>query len=265
MEFLRWGTGPRSLLFIGGGPGSSLPTGLSTRMSRRWFDPFLEAGYAVWVVTRRRNMRRGHTISDMAADYEQVINEAFGGHVDVLVGESFGGMVAQHLAARTGPTFGHVALVVSAAEVSEWGRAVDARLAAAIARGDRVGTGMAFAEYALPGDRGRWLRRLVGPWMGRSLLSGRRYPASDLLVETEAEMTFDARADLARIRAPVLLLCGDRDRFFPQDVVDETVAMIPHSTLVTYEGKGHMAAGSSARVARDVLAFVDRDGCSQTG
>ena len=174
-------------------------------------------------------------------------------------------MVAQHLAARAGPMFGHVALVVSAAEVSAWGKAVDSRLAAAIARGDRVGTGMAFAEYVVPGERGRWLRRLVGPWIGRSLLSGKSFPTSDLLIETEAEMSFDARADLANIRAPVVLLCGDRDRFFPPDLVDQTVALIPRSTLVRYEGKGHMAVASSSRVAHDVLAFVDREGKGQTG
>ena len=258
MEFLTWGTGPRTLLFIQGGPGSALPAGVSARVTQRWFDPFLEAGYAMWIVTRRRNMPPGHTVADMAGDFAEVISDEFGGHVDLLVGESYGGMVAQHLAGRAGVTFGHVALVASAAEVSEWGRAVDSRLAAAIARGDRVGTGMAFTEYVLPAERSRWLRRLVGGWMGRSLLSGKHYSASDLLVETEAEMSFDARPDLPLIPAPVLLVCGDRDRFFRPDVVDQTVAMIPDCTLVRYEGKGHLAVASSRRVPQDVLDFVGR-------
>ena len=258
MEFLTWGAGPKTLLFIQGGPGSALPTGLSARVSQRWFDPFLDAGYAVWIVTRRRNMPPGHTVADMAGDYAGMISEEFGGHVDLLVGESFGGMVAQHLAGRTGVTFGHVALVASVAGVSAWGKTVDSRLAAAIARGDRVGTGMAFTEYVLPGERSRWLRRLVGGWMGRSLLSGKSYPASDLLVETEAEMSFDARPVLPLIAAPVLVVCGDRDRFFLPDVVDGTVSTIPDCTLDRYEGKGHVAVASSRRVPRDVLAFVSR-------
>ena len=45
--------------------------GCSSRMSRRWFDPFVEAGYAIWHVTRRRNMPAGHSIEDMADDYAQ--------------------------------------------------------------------------------------------------------------------------------------------------------------------------------------------------
>ena len=44
-------------------------------MSRRWFDPFVEAGYAIWYVTRRRNMPTGHSIEDMADDYAHVISE----------------------------------------------------------------------------------------------------------------------------------------------------------------------------------------------
>ena len=71
MEFLTWGAGPKTLLFIQGGPGSALPTGMSARVSQRWFDPFVDAGYAVSIVTRRRNMPPGHTVADMAGDYDR--------------------------------------------------------------------------------------------------------------------------------------------------------------------------------------------------
>jgi pimeloyl-ACP methyl ester carboxylesterase len=118
---------------------------------------------------------------------------------------------------------------------------------------------MAFAEYAIPGERGRWIRRLVGPLVANSLLSGKNYPPGDLLVETEAEMSFDSQRVLSRIEVPVMLLCGDRDRFFPQDVVDATVRLIPNCTLVRYAGHGHMKVATSRRVAHEVLAFVNRN------
>lgn len=256
MEFLTWGAGPKTLMFIPGGPGSSIPDGLMARMSRRWFDPFVQAGYAIWFVTRRRNMPKGHTVADMADDYAHVISADLGGRVDVVVGESYGGMIAQYLAARHGESWRHLAIVVAAAEVSDWGKDVDSRLSSALARADRTGVGMAFAEYAIPGERGRWIRRLIGPWLGRSLLSGKNYPPGDLLVETQAELSFDSRSALPQIEAPVMLLCGDRDRFFPQDVVDETVRLIPDCTHVRYEGQGHMKVATSRSVAHDVLAFV---------
>jgi pimeloyl-ACP methyl ester carboxylesterase len=227
-------------------------------VSRRWFEPFVEAGYAPWLVTRRRNMPAGHTIADMADDYAQVIADELGGRVDLVVGESFGGMVAQYLAARHGARCGCVAVVIAAAEVSQWGKEVDSRLAAAIARGDAAGVGAAFAEYALPGERSGWARRLVGRWIGRSLVSGTHYPPSDLLVETEAELSYDSRPVLPDIDLPVVMLCGDSDRFFLREVVEETARLIPDCTLVWYEGQGHLKVGTSKRVPQDILAFVNR-------
>ena len=259
MEFLTWGSGPKALLFIPGGPGSAIPKGMMSQMSRPWFDPFVEAGYAIWLVTRRRNMPTGHSFAYMADDYAHVISEELGGRVDLVVGESYGGMIAQYLAALHGESWGHLAIVVAAAQVSDWGKEVDSRLSSALARGDTVGFGMAFAEYLLPSERSRWARRLAGPWIGRGLLSGKHYPPADLLIEIEAEMSFDSRPALPRIEAPVVLLCGDRDRFFPIDVVEETVQLIPDCTLVRYEGQGHMKVATSRRVAHDVLAFVNRN------
>ena len=246
------------MLFLPGGPGSAVPDGLLSGTSRRWFDPFVDAGYAVWMVTRRRHMPEGHTIEDMADDYARVISDELGGHVDLVVGESFGGMIAQYLVALHGDLVGHAAIVIAAAEVSEWGKEVDARLAAALAKGDRTGVGMAFAEYALPGERSRWARRLIGPLIARGLLSGKSYPASDLAVEVAAELSFDARPVLPRITLPVLLVSGDCDRFFPKEVVEETARLIPDCTVVWHEGKGHMKVGASRRVPGEVLAHVGR-------
>ena len=119
--------------------------------------------------------------------------------------------------------------------------------------------GAAFAEYVLPGERSRWVRRLIGPFIGRSLLSGKNYPTEDLLVEVEAEMAFDARAELPHIEVPVVLVCGDRDRFYPIELVEETHRLIPNCSLVRYQGQGHVKVGTSRRVPHDVLAFVNRN------
>lgn len=256
MEYVSWGTGPRTLLYIGGGPGSSVPSGRSLRRSQQWFAPFTTAGYTVWHVTRRRNMPRGHTVADVADDYGQVISDELGGRADLVIGVSYGGMVAQHLAAQHGDHLGHVAVVSAAAEVKASCREVDGRIADAVARGDHAGAGSAFAEYVLPGQRTRWVRRLLGPVVARMVVTGRAYPPSDVLVECESEVTFDARPVLPGIRVPVVLLCGDRDQFFAWDVVEETAALIPASALVRYEGRGHGWVTSTKQVPPEVLAFV---------
>lgn len=256
MDYVTWGSGPKTLICIQGGPGSAVPKGLALRASQRWFEPFVRAEYTVWTITRRRNMPSKHGVADIADDYAQVITEVFGGRVDLVLGVSYGGMIGQYLAAQHGACLSHLAIVAAAAQVNDWGREVDSRLAAAIGRDDPRGVGAAFAEYVLPSERSRWVRRLVAPWIGRSMLSGKSYPPGDLLVETQAEIAFDSRSVLSRIDVPVVLLCGDRDQFFPAEVVEETVRLIPHCTHVTYPGKGHMRVASSRRVAHDVLAHL---------
>lgn len=259
MEYLTWGSGPKTLLFIQGGPGSAIPkSGMLLRMIRRRQDPYAKAGYAVWMVTRRRHMPAGHTIADMADDYAQLIRQEFGGRVDVVVGVSYGGLIGQYLAAFHPGSFGHIALVgAAAAAVPDWVADADSRYGAALARGDTAGAGTVIAEYLLSGKPPRWARRLIGPLFGRLMFAGFDPPPGDILVESQAEKTFDSRAVLPRIQAPVLLICGDRDRAIPRDVVEETAKLIPGCTLIWHKG-GHSGVGSSPRVAHDVLAFVNR-------
>ncbi len=256
MEYVTWGRGAKSLLFVQGGPGSVVPHGLLRGLFRREFDPYLDAGYAVWIVTRRRNMPPSYSSADMADDYAQVIAEEFGGRIDLVVAKSFGGMIGQDLAARHPNSLGHIALVATAAELSAWGKDVDHRMAAAVAAGDLGGAGTVLAEYVIPGPRTRWLRELLGPGVGRRVLGRPGCPPADVLTEARAGLTFDARAVLPLIRPPVLLLCGGRDAFFPRTVAEETARLIPDCTLIVYERWGHLRAGSSRRVPRDVLAFV---------
>ncbi|TFV67056.1 UNVERIFIED_ORG: alpha/beta hydrolase [Bacillus sp. AZ43] len=257
MEYLTWGSGPRTLLSIQGGPGSFLPTGSLARMLVRLHRPLVAAGFTVWIVTRRRHMPAGHGIADMADDYAQLIADEFGGRVDLVVGESYGGLVAQHLAARHPGSLSRVALVIAGCEVSAWGKDVDSRLAAALARRDPTACGMAFGEYVLPDERLRPLRRVLAPLVGRALFAEEQCPPADVLTELRAELAFDSRDVLPAIAVPVLMISGSRDRFFPPAVIDETAALIPDCRVVRYRGKGHLGAGTDKRVARDLLAFAD--------
>jgi pimeloyl-ACP methyl ester carboxylesterase len=101
----------------------------------------------------------------------------------------------------------------------------------------------------------RWMRRLLGPAIGRVLI-GHGIPPQDYLTEQRAEEGFDSRPVLPRIRVPVLLLGGDRDRFFTRDVVEETARLIPECTLIWYRRQGHLRAGTNKRIAQDVLSFM---------
>jgi pimeloyl-ACP methyl ester carboxylesterase len=124
IRYVTWGGGPRSLLFIAG---EEAPTGLTLRMYRWLLRPYVDAGYTVWFVGRRHPMPSDYTVADMGEDYARVITDEFGGRVDLLVGESTGGMIGQYLAADHPESFGSVALVAAAAKPTDAGKDINAR------------------------------------------------------------------------------------------------------------------------------------------
>jgi pimeloyl-ACP methyl ester carboxylesterase len=252
MEYVAWGEGARTLLFIQGGPGSDVPkSALGRRLTRMMFKPYLTAGYSVLSSTRRRHMPDGYTVADMADDYARLVTEELGGKADLVVGESYGGMIAQYLAALHPDRIGQLALVATGSRLSQWSDEVDTRLISALERGDARDAAVVFGEYLLPAPWARMLRRALAP-----LLARRMHPLDDVLVETRADLTYDARPVLPRIRARTLLVCGDRDAFFPRGIIEETASLIPECRVVWKEGKGHVGTIASGHVAADVLAFV---------
>lgn len=258
IEYLAVGEGPRNILWLQGGPGSSLPTGwLLSGSVRRW-RAFRSAGFTVWLLTRRRGMPAGHTVADMAEDLAQVISEEFGGRVDLVVGESYGGMIAQCLAAEHPALVGKVVLSSAAHEVTPLVKAVDLRLAEGLSGGDKRQVGEAMLSYLMPSDRARVLRKGLAPLFGALVgLVGEDASGRDPLVEGLAEQVFDSSDILPKISLPVLVLAGDRDLAFSQEAYRRTAQLIPHCTLIWYEGKGHLRAVASRRVAQDVIAFAN--------
>lgn len=256
MQYAVLGHGRRTILFIPGGPGSEIPTGgLARKGILGQLKPYTEAGFTVWQVCRRRNMPEGHTVADMADDYARFIRDELGGHVDVVIGESYGGMIAIYLAADHAALMGRVVLALAAATITDTGRDLDRRWARARAEGRFSDAGAIALEYLLPGDERAGLRHRLGPLVGR-MFANSHIPPGDLLVEAEAEAAFDARDVLGRITVPVLLLCGDDDQFFTPEIVSATAADIPDCTVVWYEGMGHVRAAMSGRIPRDVLAWI---------
>lgn len=264
MEYIAWGSGPKRLLFIVGGPGSAVPSEREARMAAGSIGPYLDDGYTVWAVTRRRNMPSGYTIADMADDYADVVENELGGRVDVVVAEELGGLIGLHLAADHPGLLDRLALVRTAWGATEWGRDVDGRFGEALGAGRFAEAGAATLEEVVPGALWWWLRRLVGPLIGRWLAS-RDYNLPDVLVEARAERAFDGRGVLPRISLPVVLIAGDKDRIFAKDQVEETARLIPDCTLIRYEGTNGIRTAASRRVPRDVLAFVHRRAPATTG
>ena len=260
MAYVRWGTGPKTLLVIPGGPGNAFPTGgPAPRMFQSQVRPFVEQGYTVWGVVRKQNMPKGHTMADMADDYARLIAGEFGGRVDLVVGQSLGGMVGLYLAARHPDRFGHIAINVAGYEMSEEGKTLDHDFARLLSEGRNGEAGALMIGLMAPGLRVLGVARVLGR-MVRPLMFGETHPyfASDVVVEAEAEVACDAREVLSDIPVPVLLVCGDEDLYFSKEVYEETARLIPDCTLRMYEGIGHVEALRDKRLPQDILDFVGR-------
>lgn len=258
MEYSVVGSGSKTLLFIQGGPGTAVPSPTEMRVMARSVKPYVDDGFTVWAVTRRRGMPSGYTVSEMAEDYARTIRDELGGRVDLVVAEEFGGMIGQQLAADHPELLTHLALVRTAWRITEWGRDSDGRFGEALSSGRFAAAGAALLEEVVPGGRWLWLRRLLGPLVGR-WLAGRAYHLPDVLVEAHAERDFDGRDALPRITAPVVLICGEDDRVFAEADARETVRLVPDGTFIRYAGASGLRAAASPRVPRDVLAFVNRN------
>jgi len=258
MAYVRWGTGPKTLLEIPGGPGNAFPTsGLALRMFQSQVRPFVDNGYTVWDVVRKQNMPKGHTMADMADDYAGLIADELGGRVDLVVGVSFGGMVGFHLAARHPDRFGHIAINVAGYELSEQGKTLDHEFARLLSEGRNAEAGALMLRHLAPSLRVPGIARVLGG-MVVPLMFGETHPyfASDVVIEAEAEVACDAREVLPDISVPVLLVCGDEDPYFSKEVYEETARLIPDCTLRMYEGIGHVGAVTDKRLPQDVLDFV---------
>ncbi|MFO7548079.1 MAG: alpha/beta hydrolase [Acidimicrobiia bacterium] len=258
MAYARWGDGPKTLLVVPGGPGNDVPAAGTVRMMGRSLRPLVENGYTLWMVTRRRGMPEGHTIEDMAADYSELIAAEFDGRVDIVVGISMGGLIGLYLAANHPDRFDRIALVGAAYTVSEQGRRLDYDWATALSQGHRAKAGRMMVEAMLSNSRLRWTAPALGTLMGLVFRPDHDQFASDVMVEADAEVTFDARAVLPRIQVPVLLVNGDKDLYFPTALIAETTRLIPDCTPKTYEGKGHLGTIQSRQLAPDILDFIEK-------
>jgi pimeloyl-ACP methyl ester carboxylesterase len=201
-------------------------------------------------------MPKGHTIADMAQDYAGLIADELDGKVDLVVGVSEGGMIGFYLAARHPDRFGHVAIAVAGYEVSEEGKTLDHDFARLLSEGRSGEAGTLMVRHMVPALRVPGLARVAGALMGRSMRGDHPFFASDVMVEAEAEVACDARDVLPAISVPVLLVCGDEDPYFPKEIYEETVRLIPDCTLRMYAGVGHVGAIRDRRFPQDVLDFV---------
>ena len=256
IPFVRFGDGAKVMLFLAGGPGNTVPSGFGASGFVRGMRAFTDE-YAIVLVTRKSGLPEGYSTGDMAEDYAELVRAEFGGHVDMVMGTSYGGLIAQYLAARHPELLDHLVIVMSGPVVSDEAKGIDLRYAeligahkdrAAMAlRAEAVFTGVARSAMAAV----LWL--FGPPLLGRVDDTFRR----DVVVEAKAEAEHDSRGVLPDIAVPTLVVGSTDDFAFPAETVEAMARTIPGAELAMYPG-GHTAAFLDKRFYPDVRRFTDR-------
>jgi pimeloyl-ACP methyl ester carboxylesterase len=252
--YLRLGDGPPFVMVQGLTPQHEVPPkGFERRMLASSLAP-LAVHVTVHSVNRKRGLRLGESMSDIAGHLADAIEHDIG-HPVFLSGTSSGGSVALQLAIDRPDLVRRLIVVSAACRLGAEGRALDAEMIRLTRASDlqrRVDEPVRrdAAEAAARPAAAR--RATAGPTV-------RQDDVTDMLVSLEAECPLDLTADLPRVTAPTLVVGGTKDVFYPRDVLKETASGVVDGRCHLFESWGHLRASASKKTTKVMLDFLLED------
>ncbi|WP_210485173.1 alpha/beta fold hydrolase [Microvirga antarctica] len=259
IPYIRSGSGPRHAVILLGGTALIRRIGQSPDRERyvRQIRRLLPPDFRMTLVGYEDVPPTAYTLDTIAQDAAALIGSEIG-RADVVMGLSFGGFVAQHLAANHPERLDRLVLLVSGHRFSWHGWEAMQRQFAALDRGDL---------RSLMAGNVLLFRRPWFDWLARARLwtEGARLSAQckDPTIIRQAygslfSEDFLRHPEIARhILAPTLVIGGTADQFFGAHVFEETAKLIPGARLALFEGETHMLPiERSADVAKAIEDFL---------
>lgn len=192
------------------------------------------------------------SVEAMAADAAAVIEERCGGRA-IVVGHCMGGNVAMRLAADRPDLVDGLGLINSFRTLKgnqgaqELANAIDILGGAKPDRAFIAAFQQGSVEGPVPDD---FFRMVVNE---SAKATGALWPAA-----LAALFEHDATPVLCAVKAPTLVLYGDRDPLLPPSEHLEIAAAVSNARAVRLDGRGHTPHWEDpARVAKELAAFVD--------
>lgn len=248
LPFLAFGSGSPLVFLRWFSADHANPTGWLRSSEIRTLAP-LATRFRVYAVNRAPGMAEGTTMADIATQHADALHTEFGGPVDVL-GISSGGSLGLQLAADHPGAVRRLVIAAAGYRLEERARAEQLAYAEAAAAGRRA------LHLMAPQSSSRWRDRLVtaAMWLADPFLRPRN--PSDTLAFVRAEDAFDLSARLGEIKAPTLVIGGERDEYYSTANFRRTADGIPRSHLIIYPNAGHIAAVTHRRFTRDIADFL---------
>lgn len=230
------------------------PSGISLRQFATQHQ-LLAKYYSVYLVGRKPNMPDHYYMADMAKDYALAIHRQWSKPVHVM-GISTGGQIGQYLAAGYPQLVHKLVIISSAFRLSQKGKEIEGR-AASYFKQEKYGKAMsALMELVLtPGLKTKLIQPMV-QIMGNIACKNLPFP-QDFLLEVRADREMDFSQGLKDIKAPTLVLGGDKDIAYSLPDIKTTAENIANSKLIIYKGHGHgLPMANSVQIQKDIYEFL---------
>jgi pimeloyl-ACP methyl ester carboxylesterase len=203
------------------------------------------------------DLRDINDVHELALHYDDIVQTACGGRA-VVIGESFGALIALELAAHAPAS---VDRMVAISPIGLWNDAYPVTDLFAVPYQE-----MPRLLYADPETADAYLTASAA---AREADLTAEEAAIEALVDLAKGMTTVAKflwpipdrglaKRLYRVSAPTLILAGELDAFVPPRYADDYVALMPNASKSLIAGAGHLASvDSSEQVAFVVLSFLE--------
>ena len=252
MDYIRFGSGEQILVMLPG-LGDGLRSMKGTALPMAFMYRVFTKEFTVYAFSRKNVLPVGYTTRDMARDQAEAMERLGISKADIL-GVSMGGMIAQHLAIDYPEKVGKLILTVTSSRpnpiltesIEEW--------VSCAKRGDHTALMDSNVRRIYSEDYYRKNNWMV-PIMGK-LTKPKSYDR--FFVQADACLTHDAYERLNYIKAPTLVIGGEKDLSLGGDASREIAAVIPDAALRMYEQWGHGLYEEAKDFNQVVLDFLHR-------
>ncbi|MHA1720187.1 MAG: alpha/beta fold hydrolase [Promethearchaeota archaeon] len=255
IPYLRFGNGSKHMLVFYGGPGNILPRGMLTSSFTKGFCPFVH-DYTITFLSRKIGLTDDYTTERMAQDYAEMIKTDYNNHVDVIIGYSYGGIIAQHFAAMFPELFDHLIIMGATNKVTSEGMKLDREFAELLSRGKKA---KAFSLMGIIFSKSKIKRFLMKStlFLVSFFIKLPDYESfsSDILIEFKAEEEHDASEQFSKITKPILILIGENDYYFTTESAENMAKEMPNSILKIYKNTGH-ELDSNPDFEQDIREYI---------
>ena len=252
MDYIRFGSGKRILVMLPG-LGDGLRSMKGTALPVAFMYRIFTKEFMVYAFSRKNVLPVGYTTRDMARDQAEAMERLGISKADIF-GVSMGGMIAQHLAIDYPEKVGKLILTVTSSRpnpiltesIEEW--------VSCAKRGDHTALMDSNVRRIYSEDYYRKNNWMV-PIMGK-LTKPKSYDR--FFVQADACLTHDAYESLNHIKAPTVVIGGEKDISLGGDASKEIAAKIPGAALQMYAQWGHGLYEEAKDFNQVVLDFLHR-------